>query len=480
MEEYRAAWVALDERRSRDSMAQRSSSSGYEPNYDPDVGPSNSDSFEDSTTSCRQVESFPESDSSPPFKSGSNTEILQGARDADGGGGSGKKRRRRNKHLYLVLDDWIKGYSIHKIQSDSFDSDSDSDDQHSGAARHLPEPPALRLECPVGPVPHSGMSFSALGTKICFTFMNQRCSLIYDTKTDALQHPTEGWSWKTLPPPPPTFRRRVNSYALHPDGCTIFMTTANFMTTPIKGCLGTYSFNTKDSVWRWHGEWALPYIEEAHFDRELNAWVGLRWDGYISACQVASPSCHSTTPTLQLDCQTTKEKLFCKDRQMHMGASLTYMGTSKFCLVECVKRERVEEGQELGDHDSCVLHITIFGLKYNHKGELRITDHRSTRSFILDCQTTKEKLFCKDRKPHMGASLTYMGTSKFCLVECVKREGVEEGQALGDHDSCVLHITIFGLKYNHKGELRITDHRSTRSFIVSSHKDHFGPVAFWM
>ncbi|EMS55254.1 hypothetical protein TRIUR3_34873 [Triticum urartu] len=193
------------------------------------------------------------------------------------------------------------------------------------------------------------------------------------TAPDALQQPTEGWSWKTLPPPPPTFHRRVNSYALHPDGCTIFMSTANFMTAPSKD--GTF-----------------PFSGQAHFDRELNAWVGLHWDGYISACQVASPSCHNTTPTLQ-----------------------------------------------------------------------------------LDCQTTKEKLFCKDRKPHMGASLTYMGTSKFCLVQ-----GVEEEQALGGHDGCVLHITIFGLKFNHKGELRITDHRSTRSFIVSSHKDHFMPVAFWM
>ncbi|VAI73973.1 uncharacterized protein LOC119329676 [Triticum dicoccoides] len=364
-------------------------------------------------------------------------------------GDGGEKRSRRFKHLYLVLDDWTKGYSIHKIQADSFDSDSDSgsDDQHSGAARHLPEPPTLRLECPVGTVPHPGMSFSALGTKI-FTFMNQRCSLIYDTKTaamtigahapadmvcgfgitvvvdemlhalsyhfrvkqhsfgfmswgstapDALQQPTEGWSWKTLPPPPPTFHRRVNSYALHPDGCTIFMSTANFMTAPSKGCMGTYSFNTKDSVWRWHGEWALPFSGQAHFDRELNAWVGLHRDGYISACQVASPSCHSTTPTLQ-----------------------------------------------------------------------------------LDCQTTKEKLFCKDRKPHMGVSLSYVGMSKFCLVQRVEREGLEEALARGDYAGCVLHITLFGLKFNHKGELQITDHRSTRSFIVSRHKDHFMPVAFWM
>uniref|UniRef100_M8D4E8 Uncharacterized protein n=1 Tax=Aegilops tauschii TaxID=37682 RepID=M8D4E8_AEGTA len=168
----------------------------------------------------------------------------------------------------------------------------------------------------------------------------------------------------SVPPP------RQLLYALHPDGCTIFMSRTNFMTAPSKGCMGTYSFNTKDSLWRWNGEWALPFIGQAHFDSELNAWVGLRWDGYIFACQVASHSCHNTTPTLQLDCQTTKEKLFCKDRNPHTGASLTYMGTGKLCLVQRVKREGVEEALAWGDHDGCVLHISIFGLKYNHKGEL--------------------------------------------------------------------------------------------------------------
>lgn len=42
-------------RRSGDSTAQGSSSGGYQPNYDPDVGLSNSDSFEDSTASSDEV-----------------------------------------------------------------------------------------------------------------------------------------------------------------------------------------------------------------------------------------------------------------------------------------------------------------------------------------------------------------------------------------------------------------------------------------
>jgi len=148
--------------------------------------------------------------------------------------------------------------------------------------------------------------------------------------------------------------------------------------------MGTYSFDTKDSAWRWHGEWALPFLGRAHFDGELNAWVGLHQDGYICACRVASPSCHGTTaPTLQLDYQTTKERLFGKGPERYMRASLAYVGMSRFCLVECVAREGVEEGQALGDHGGCVIHLTMFGLKYNHKGELQISDHLSTRSFLV-------------------------------------------------------------------------------------------------
>nr|CAB3479672.1 unnamed protein product [Digitaria exilis] len=353
--------------------------------------------------------------------------------------GDGDKRPRRGKHLYLLLDDWDRGFSIHKIDADCFVSDNQPD----RAARHLPEPPVLRLASPVGPVPQNGVSFAALGTKI-FALMSHRCGLVYDTETAVLavgahapsqmvcgfgitvaigemlyalsyrffdkqhsfevlswettapdatqqQRPTEGWSWRTLPSPPPAFHSRVNSYVLHPDRRTIFMTTAN------KGRMGTYSFDTMDSEWRWHGEWALPFIGQGHFDDELDVWVGLYRDGSICACRVASPSCHGTVTSLELDCKKTKEKLFRND---------------------------------------------------------------------------------DDAEMHLGATLTYMGASRFCLVQCVAREGVDVGQAL--LGGCAIHLTVFGVKYSHRGELQITDHRSRSSFLVSRHKNHFGPVAFWM
>jgi hypothetical protein len=53
----------------------------------------------------------------------------------------------RRKHLCLVLDDWNNGFSIH---------DTLDDEAPTGAGQgqqHLPEPPVLRLESPMGSVP---------------------------------------------------------------------------------------------------------------------------------------------------------------------------------------------------------------------------------------------------------------------------------------------------------------------------------------
>ena len=151
-------------------------------------------------------------------------------------------------------------------------------------------------------MPHEGTFFAALGSKI-FVFTNQRCALVYDTRTDGLsvgphapaqtllcdsgiavpvggtlyalcrtasptsrsstpwrldellQRPkTEGWSWKSLPAPPPTFSHNqfVTSHAVHPDGRTIFMTTAYRESPGLH--VGTFSFDTESCVWRWHGE----------------------------------------------------------------------------------------------------------------------------------------------------------------------------------------------------------------------------------
>ncbi|XP_062189424.1 uncharacterized protein LOC133892584 [Phragmites australis] len=365
-----------------------------------------------------------------PKRRGQNNQNQRGDSDL-----AGKRSRpaRRRKHLYLVLDDWNKGFSVHKIDTDSFDSDSDDDQgPRVAVAEHLPEPPALRLQ---SPGPHVPMLFTTAGSKIFVVTdarYGQTPALVYDTETAGLAigpvvpahlqcgfsivvavretlyafsspacneqlsfevmscAPTglhdpseEGWSWKSSPAPPSPFDiyEIITSYAVHPDGHTIYMTTSYRDRPNLQK--STYSFNTKYCAWRWH-DWVLPFQGQGHFDSELDAWVGLHMDGYICSCQVTS-DIGSETPvelgTTELEWQIVVEKFLNEQTERHLRASLTYMGRSKFCLVQSVIRKGAKEKYPLDDDDGCVLHLTIFGLKYNHKGEVQATNHRSTCSY---------------------------------------------------------------------------------------------------
>ena len=91
------------------------------------------------------------------------------------------------------------------------------------------------------------------------------------------------------------------------------------------------------------------------------------------------------------------------------------------------------------------------------------------------------KFFLKETERHSRDSLTYLGSSKFCLLESVTRKRAKAKYPLGgDDDGCVLRLTMFGLKYCSKGELRVTNHKSSRSYRITRHTDFFSPVAFWL
>ena len=200
----------------------------------------------------------------------------------------------------------------------------------------------------------------------------------------------QGWSWRSLPAPPPPFDAYeiITSYAVHSDGLTVFMTTSYSDRPGLQK--RTYSFNTKYRVWRWH-PWVLPFEDQGYFDRELDAWIGLHKDGCICSCELPS-DIGSETPielgTMELDWQMTDEKLFRKESERDSRASLTYLGRSKFCLLESVTRKRAKAKYPLGgDDDGCVLRLTMFGLKYSSKGELRVTNHKSSRSYRVTRHT---------------------------------------------------------------------------------------------
>ena len=77
---------------------------------------------------------------------------------------------------------------------------------------------------------------------------------------------------------------------------------------------------------------------------------------------------------MELDWQMTDEKLFRKESERDSRASLTYLGRSKFCLLESVMCNRGKAKYILGDdEDGCVLRLTMFSTVIRESGESRIT-----------------------------------------------------------------------------------------------------------
>ncbi|KAF8712611.1 hypothetical protein HU200_028367 [Digitaria exilis] len=228
-----------------------------------------------------------------------------------------KRPRRQQKHLYLVLDDWDRGFSVHKID-----------------ARHLPSPPALRVASPIGAAPQTGVSFDAMDTKI-FALMSHRCGLVYDVDTAVLE-----------------LGAHAPSHMVCGFGVTVAM---------------------------------------GHFDGELDAWVGLHRDGSICACRVvvASPSCHATvTSPPELDCKTTKEKLFRNDdTEMHMRATLTYLGSSRQVVCEIEPScEWLKDVQ--GRNRKCYLYVLAYeeggqSVEQNDNAEVAASSECRLRSLML-------------------------------------------------------------------------------------------------
>jgi WD40 repeat protein len=304
-------------------------------------------------------------------------------------------------------------FTIRKIDAENLETSSDLE----------LEPCVLRL---AAPGPCYNMDFTALGSNIFISCSRYGETMVYNTETEgvaigprlpdsmlvgvhifaatadmqlyALKHnfqtkeqafaamstvgtensqlmsssPSRAWSWKSVPSPQPfSGKERVTSYAVHPDGQTIFMTAG-------KNRFHTFSFDTKRCEWKCHGEWALPFEGQGYFDGELDAWVGLHEDGYVCSCQVVScggEGSGSGASTGQPDWKMGNEKLFRMDYRKTICATLTYMGNTRFCLVECVSSSCDGRGT------SMLLHISIFGLKYSRNGELQTTIHRTTKSY---------------------------------------------------------------------------------------------------
>ncbi|OEL34738.1 hypothetical protein BAE44_0004248 [Dichanthelium oligosanthes] len=183
-------------------------------------------------------------------------------------GGVRAAKRRQRRHLYLLFDDWPAGYSIRKVDLPSDEVDPDDPYGRQTPARvpgkgempvaretalasvlehHVPVFNVLVRSCLFGPrsdpepsdpiyIPAGGRLFArAAGT----------FDLLYPPPPlQPLDSPAYGegpraWSWVELPDPP-FKRKRVASYAVHPDGQTIFVSTTK------RASAATFAFDTAE------------------------------------------------------------------------------------------------------------------------------------------------------------------------------------------------------------------------------------------
>ncbi|KAF8729578.1 hypothetical protein HU200_017522 [Digitaria exilis] len=159
------------------------------------------------------------------------------------------------------------------------------------------------------------------------------------------------WSWRALPKPP-FESRHVTSYAVHPDGKTLFVGVE----TPPTPAAATFT------------------AEMSSGSESVSASVDAEWKA--AAHGVTLPGEAQRRPTVRL----SKEKLFSEEG--HMGATLVYLGGgSSFCLVQCLARQ----GSSLSENRRrYVLRLSVFSLKYDDKdGDLTTGESCHVRTFAM-------------------------------------------------------------------------------------------------
>uniref|UniRef100_A0A0D3FFY1 DUF1618 domain-containing protein n=1 Tax=Oryza barthii TaxID=65489 RepID=A0A0D3FFY1_9ORYZ len=310
-------------------------------------------------------------------------------------GGEAKRPRPEQKHLYLALDDWEKGYNLYKVDVHAIGSaDTEAESQ-------LPEPPVLQLEAAKGA---RDVLFAAVGTDILALWQPRyetTRTAVYDTATGRLdaagpRHPralqpmrfvvasSAGARGLRLPfdgmqPGSPRRTMQITSYAMHPDGRTVFVSATSGKHH------GTFSSSLDDdNEWTRRGDWLLPFHGQGHYDAKLRAWVGLHSPGHVCTCDVPSTTFSSVAaatsqpPAWQL---VNAEHLFQEDHPERGGTSLVSTGDAEFCIVESVTPKWMDPVWDRDEIDEYVLRVTRFRLKHDRHGQLRASSRCRRASY---------------------------------------------------------------------------------------------------
>jgi hypothetical protein len=207
--------------------------------------------------------------------------------------------------------------------------------------------------------------------------------------------PPFSWSWnKSWPLELPFHAQSITAHAVHPRGRTIFVSASGW-----KVDAGTFTYGTRSGKWKRRGDWVLPFRGPAHYDGDLDAWVGLHRledsddgcnaSGHLCACRVTSAACSSRRPP---EWKVSRETLFHEDPDWRRtSVQLVYMAERReYCLVEHLSRQTEAGVVKMKD----VLRLIFFRVKYGEDGELVTTlAYRPSRLYEVpaydECFDTK-------------------------------------------------------------------------------------------
>ncbi|CAL4967539.1 unnamed protein product [Urochloa decumbens] len=343
-------------------------------------------------------------------------------------GGRAAKRRRRQRQLYLVFDDWSRGYSIRKVTLPPSGSVPGDEQQlprallRFAAERGCPQfltsafggrivvahPDASSTTVPVidvrarafMPGPRTNHPahpiYIPVGADKLFALDIGTFELCC---SPAPPEPDNGeWPWREVQKQPFNIAD-VSSNAVGYEERAIFVSTKS---SRGDGTAATFTFDIVESVWKKHGEWALPFTGRGYFDRDLDAFVGLSKDpenlGYLCCCHVAAGAATgNNSPSPDPDCRRSKEKVYNNhpdEHERHVSATLVYGRRSKFCLVECVSIDedvaRADHQVPAGTASRYMYRLITFTLRYDRMGDVRVKHYRVRCCYKVPRGTTTE------------------------------------------------------------------------------------------
>jgi hypothetical protein len=191
----------------------------------------------------------------------------------------------------------------------------------------------------------------------------------------------------------------IQAHAVHPQDRTIFLSAPvcdiyDKLTSGewSDGDIGTFVYHTTrdNRKWTLYGRWALPFKGHAHYDQQLNMWVGLQVDedgdgttGYLCACDLPSTDHDDEDNPLEPNWVQSMDKILTDDPdRRRIDFKLVYMGErGEYCLFERLRLEGADQKECLREGQECLLLFATFRLKNGcsqpQDDHLMITDRRA-------------------------------------------------------------------------------------------------------